>query len=581
MLKNNLSLISNIIVFFLFSSVNALLISFLFIYSGNLFLEIYKWLQITAIIILCSLFIKNKTISFFAISLIYCLYLTLAAYFIFTHSKLDYSFLTRNIKNIYAILPQFLLPIIIILIAGLANSFSVHRLKGKIKKNFLYTLPMIIFAVLPFITRADKLNNEFIYFVKSIYQKDEIIDYYQNSIYNNLIQQSSADKNRLLEEAKKINKENLPKYLDNIIILQIESLNSFLVNEKNTPNFMEISRQGIFFPKFYGNSVQTIMAQENILCSLPSSFDMNLVEDGEDKNILCLPEIFKYLDYKTFFIKSYDLKFAQTGEFMKNLKFNEVRADDIMGQDNIKYLWGYREDIFYKKSFDYLEKNKKDKSNFFYIEIGPTNHWPFKTPSDMESEALYKNPENHEQRLINTTHIQDQYLKIAWEEINKMFPEKNYTLIILGDHSWPAEMHKGNIFNEEGSYEENFLTSMAMVIGDEEKYKGKIINKKYSEMDIVPSILNLFQINYANKFSQSFIKELNGQTGPENNILLIQPFSNKYINIITSDNIKYQYNSGGKKMITYDLNSDPSEKNGQIAEKEKENILNMIKNLTE
>jgi phosphoglycerol transferase MdoB-like AlkP superfamily enzyme len=442
-------------------------------------------------------------------------------------------------------------------------------------------LPIVIFAVLPFITRADKLNNEFIYFVKSIYQKDEIIDYYQNSIYNNLIQQSSIDKNRLIEEAKKINKENLPKYLDNIIILQIESLNSFLVNEKNTPNFMEISRQGIFFPKFYGNSVQTIMAQENILCSLPSSFDMNLVESGEDKNILCLPEIFKYLDYKTFFIKSYDLRFAQTGEFMKNLKFDEIHADDIMGQDNIKYPWGYREDIFYKKSFDYLKKNKKDKLNFFYIEIGPTNHWPFKTPEDMGSEALYKNPENHEQRLINTTYIQDRYLKIAWEEINKIFPEKNYTLLILGDHSWPAGIHEDNTFNEKGSYEENFLTSMIMIIGDEKKYKRKIINKKYSEMDIGPSILNLFQIDSANKFARSFIKELNGQTESGGNLLLIQPFSNKYINVITSENTKYQYDGGGKKMIIYNLNRDPGEENGQIIGKEKKNILNMIKNLTE
>jgi len=578
MLKNK-KIIFNTALIFVFCAINAIYISLLSIYSGNVFLEIYKWLQIIAIILLVLFAIKNKAASFIAAGVIYGSYLILITYFIFTNSKLDYSFLSRNFKDISAILPQFFPPLILIAAAVIANSVFIHKFEKKIEKKLLYIVPALIIICLPIITKANKLNNEFIYFVKSIYNKDEIINYYQNNIYRSAVEQSKKNKNNYLAQARKINKEILPKYLDNIIILQIESLNSFLVSEKNTPNFLNISKEGTFFPAIYGNSIQTILAQENILCSLPSSFDMNLVESGEDKKILCLPEIFNALDYKTIFLKSYDLNFSGTGEFMKNISFAETHADDIMAEGDIKYLWGYREDIFYNKTFDYLKKNKINKYNFFYIEIGPTNHWPFKTPEEMASEAPYKNPKNHEQRLINTTFIQDQYLKIAWEEINKMFPEKNYTLLILGDHSWPAEMHENNTYNEKESYEENFLTSMIMVIGNEEKYKGKTINSRRSEMDIMPSLLELFNISLEkNKFSSSFIGEVNGEAAAKNNILLIQPYADKYLNIINYP-LKYQYNGSKSNMMVYDLANDREEKNGRVVEN-KDEIMETVKQLT-
>ncbi|MDO8667992.1 MAG: sulfatase-like hydrolase/transferase [bacterium] len=574
-------LIINISAGFLFCVINIIYIAYLFAFSNNIFLEVYKWSQLLAIIILCLFFIKNSAASFFTALFIYCFYLILVTYFIFTGSELDYPFLARNFKDIPAILPQFLLPAIVTLIAGALSSFSIHRFKNIFKKNFPFILPALILVGMPFITRADKLNNEFIYFIKTVGKKDKAIDYYQDNIYNNLIEQS-IDNKKTLEEIR-ADKAKLPKYLDNIIILQLESLNAFLVSEKNTPNFLEIAKAGIFFPKFYGNGVQTILAQENILCSLPNSFDFNLVKSGGDKKVLCLPEALKFLGYKNIFIKSYDLKFTRTGAFMENIGFGEIHADDIMKKDDPKYLWGWREDIFYKRAFDYLGKNRQDKFNFFYIETGPTNHWQFKTPAGMEETVPFKNPKNHQERLTNTTHLQDQYLKIAWDELNEMFPEKNYTLLILGDHSWPAEIHPDNTFNQKGNFEENFLTSMIIVLGDEKKFKGKIINSRRSEMDIMPSILELLGAPARhNKFSSSFIDELNNEEPDnkevnKNKILLIQPYSDKYFSIIDYP-AKYQYNSEQKIMSIYDLLADPEEKSGRVI-KDKNQILDLIKEL--
>jgi phosphoglycerol transferase MdoB-like AlkP superfamily enzyme len=474
---------------------------------------------------------------------------------------------------IYQYLPHF---IIVFFLSFLASIF-VSRLKPLFKNKALFVLPIIIVSI-PFATRDYKSENEFVYFLKSIYQNNKAVDYYQKNTYEGLINNSVIKKALVIKKAEKIKREELPSYLDNIVILQIESLNSFLVNEKNTPNFLEIAKQGVFFPAIYGNSVQTIMAQENILCSLPSSFDSYLTASKKDEDILCLPGALHAAGYKNFFLKSYDLNFTRTGEFMNNIKFDETHADDIMKDGDPKYPWGYREDIFYERAFEYLRKNIKDNNNFIYLEIGPTNHWPFATPGGMENFVPFKNPRNHQERLINTTFLQDAYLKIAWDKLNELFPEKNYTAIITGDHSWPAGIHEGNTFNESGAFEENFLTSMAMILGNDKKYEGKVIKERYSLMDIMPSILNLLGVDFSNNYSRSFIKELNGGQVEEKNIILIQPYAKKYINIVDYPK-KYQYIAEEGKILLYDLEKDSGEENGEIISSRESDSLKIMESL--
>ena len=216
---------------------------------------------------------------------------------------------------------------------------------------------------------------------------------------------------------------------------------------------------------------------------------------------------------------------------MTNIGFDEVLADRIMQAGDESSIWGYKEDIFYKRAIDYLKDNKQDAKNFIFLEVGPTNHWPFKTPEGLEKEVPYEKPNNQKERLANTTFLQDKYLKIALEGIDDIFPEKNYTLIVLGDHSWPIEVHEGNEFCGSYAYEENFLSSIVLVSGDESIERGTVVEGHYSQMDIFPSILELLGLEVAsNKFSNSFVSELKaGGKKKEVEALLIQPFSDRLI----------------------------------------------------
>jgi len=549
-------------------------------WTSSAFLNLYKWFQIIIFLVLLSyLFSKiSKIIGIFLPTIIYLLYLIFIVYFTLFQDNPNFYFIKRLTQSYnHDILLSLIYPLIILFFIALLNCLLIEKIRLKIKNKIIYFILLIIVLVQFFILPST--NNELFSSCRDLVYKDKVIEFYQN-IYLELIEKSTENRESIISQAQKINQNNIPSYLDNIIILQVESLNGFLVNEKNTPNFLKIAKEGILFSHFYSNSIETILGQENLLCSLPGSFKSTLVANNFDQKILCWPEIMNYLGYKTFFLKSYDLNFAQTGEFMQNLRFDEIHADEIMSEDDPQYSWGFREDIFYQKTFDYIQKNK-EKRNFLYIEIGPTNHWPFITPLELKDSVPYKNPKNHREKLINTTFLQDEYLIIAWEKINELFPEKNYTLLILGDHSWPAEFHQNNTFNQRMAFEENFTTSLVLVMGDEEKYKNKKINGAYSHLDIMPTFLDLFNINYPdNKFSKSFWPKIKNEKFSSNKVIpLVQPSDNKCPLSLIKNNLKYQYNEQKEQITLYDLEKDPEEKNGEVISSIPEKNIKIIKEL--
>ena len=568
-------------VFFVFVfAITNLLILVISAWKSNAFLSLYKWLQIIIFIALLLYFFSkiSKIIGLFLSTIVYLLYLSLVIYLTLFGNDPNLYFIKRLVQGSnHSTILNLICPLIILFFVALLNCLLIGKIKLKIKNKIIYLILLITILIQFFVFPS--ANNELFSLTKTLLYKDEVIEYYQN-VYLELVKKSEEGRENIISQAQKINKNNTPSYLDNIIILQAESLNGFLVSEKITPNFLEIAKNGIIFPKFYSNSIETMLSQENLLCSLPGSFESTLVSNSFDQKIICWPEIMKYLGYKTFFFRSYELSFAQTGKFMQNLHFDEIHANDIMSKNDPQYLWGFREDIFYKKAFDYIQKNKEEH-NFLYIETLSTNHWPFTTPLELENFVPYKNPKNHREKLINTTFLQDKYLPIAWENINKLFPEKNYTLLILGDHSWPAEFHENNTFNQKMAFEENFTTSLVLVMGDEKKYKNIKMNGAYSHLDILPTFLDFFQINYPeNKFRQSFYPELQGKKMLNNKLIpLIQPSDYKCPLSFIKNNLKYQYNAQQEQITLYDLEKDPEEKNGQIISSVVEKNIKIIKEL--
>lgn len=562
-----------IILFTLFIFINGFFIILKSYVTHSILLEIYKSIQIIFLNLVFIYLIKNKVLSYIVIGMISFFYFVLNFFYFFTSAYLDFFYIKRSWGQIHFIIYDYKYFIILMLIISILYTLTIYQIKPKIKFKYSY-LFIILLIITGFYYQPKQYDNELFYFFKTIQIKDKVIEYYEIK-YNNLVENSINSKVDINNEPDR------PVYLENIIIFHLESINDFLVNEQITPNLLTIAKQGILFDNFYSNSIQTMGAYENILCSLPTSFKDNLVNTGLDKEVLCLPKILKQYGYTNYIFKGgARLENTKTTDFVKNIGFDEAHNDDIMDDDDHKYNWGYREDAFFNKTFNYLANNKKDKYNFIYIDVGTTNHYQFNTPAEYLDIVPYKNYTNFSEKISNTMFLQDQFLKIGWARLNELFPNKNYTLIILSDNGWPAAIQNDNSFNEKGSLEENFRIPMVMIIGDESEYQNKIITTRYSHLDILPSLADLLEIKINNsQFAESFMPSIENNITSKRNLILIQPYSDKYINLIIENHLKYQYNSLTKKITLCDLDLDPLENNPQIITHNEQESLDLIKQL--
>lgn len=510
------------------------------------------------------------------------LFFVIEFYYLETLTLINYTFLVRNIGDFFNIANQEpgLLAVILsfLIVMILAQIVAIKGISRIVNRKIYIIVPVSVFLIITPFFLAERQNNHLFYFAKDIFFRDKVIEDYQKN-YQGSIQRS-------IENKKLFVAKPIPgvRHLENIIFLQLESVNQKLVSERVTPNLLKLARTGFYFNNFYANSTQTIFAQENILCGLLNSFSLNLVQTGQDKDTLCLPYVFESLGYQSVFAKTYDLGFTQTGEFMNNIGFSRVLSEEIMQTGDPVYQWGYREDVFYKRFFEYYQSKKADK-NFIYLEVGPTNHWPFALPSDLDPSIVknlpYPEAQNFTQRISNTTYIQDHYLGLALNEIDNMFPQGNYTLFVFSDHAWPIEEHSYNNFNQKLSYQENFSIPMVIKFGSRTESLAtgsKEISTAFSSIDIMPSLLEMLgQGNIKNLTGQSFYPLIatSSEAIIDNPLVLIQPYSDQYINVLDKQ-YKYQYNSESETLIKFDLSADPMEKNPQIVSQDLEAIMELM-----
>jgi membrane-anchored protein YejM (alkaline phosphatase superfamily) len=352
---------------------------------------------------------------------------------------------------------------------------------------------------------------------------------------------------------------------ENIIVLQLESLNSDLLNQETTPNLINIINDGVYMPKMQSASINSIRTLEGVLCGLIPSLSSDVSKIGVNLyGLNCLPKILSGNGYKTFYFQSADI-LNDTKPFVTKLGFDETHFEDIMEPNDKILNWGYRDDIFIQRVFEYLERYKGEKF-FAFIDLS-SNHFPFWDLSKEEfpefnSKVPYPNPKVFKQELQNTTFIQDVFVGEFYKKYQNDYAN-NTALIMFGDHSWPYGVHDNNIFNENYMWQENLITPFIYVPAKTKASQyavGGKINKIYSQYDVPSTILDMLEI--ADNFhKQSFFSELTKPSeSNENNACIIstQPFAGGYISLLKYPK-KYILNLKKQVVDIYDLNEDPNE----------------------
>lgn len=355
---------------------------------------------------------------------------------------------------------------------------------------------------------------------------------------------------------------------DIVFFLQQESLDSLLLSPRITPRILEAARDGIHFREFYGNSVQSLLGYECLMCGVPTSTERALVEEYPAEALYelnCLPRIFKSLGYRPILFYSGDPN-PRVTNFFRYAGFEEIHADDIMRPGDVRYDWGYREDRFFTRVDQYLQAHHTDEKLFIFITASASNHTPFKVMDDaLLDKVPYPDPQSFQERLSNTTFVQDVYFGHFYDLYRKHYAHRS-TLVAVSDHAWPIPRHKHNIYNERGAYEENFLITQVFIPPSSKRDAyavGTTVPYRFSQIDIYPTMLDLIGLKQDRMLGESFAPWLlssreGEQRKPQKTKLSLQPYGGGYISVVSYP-MKYLFDVLGGDVKVYDLEKDPLE----------------------
>ena len=289
----------------------------------------------------------------------------------------------------------------------------------------------------------------------------------------------------------------------NVIFVQLESMDIWLLNKKNTPTLHSLKNNSLIFSDHYSYLINTGPTFNSEFCVntgfyTPVSITGNSY-DFHKNTFNSLPKMFKKLGYT-----------------LKSFHFNDP---EFYNRD-INYLgWGYDKFLSLKKTNNYenahipgldteLIKNKifydeifNSKEKFLYYIITYSIHVPFSDDGHshyiLQKEFGKKIPKNLQKGdivkiLAGET---DEMVKLLIEGLKNHNLYNDTIIVFYADHSLGFShdlLSKNKItYDKRINHTPFFIWSANM--------KQTIINKTNCQLDILPTILNLFGIPFQEK----------------------------------------------------------------------------------
>lgn len=315
----------------------------------------------------------------------------------------------------------------------------------------------------------------------------------------------------------------------NILIIFFESFSARLTDVYNpyftdlTPglDLMAADPATTIFHRYYNASTPTITGTLSQLCSFLPPTGHNEIQNErklQNHHLLCLPEVlkkqagFSYAAYVT----AVDKEFAH-----KDGIFASMGVDKIFGTSELKkYIpgpplsWGYSDHQMFPVIWNFMQEHNQSISKnqatqnqtpqeskqgpFLMMLATVDTHPPFNLAKDVVN---YRDGSNDVSNSFHTT--DDAFLKF-WQQFKQSSLATNTIVIAVADHAifpgaltqainqWPGQADQDSLRTY---YDQNLLM---MYIPD--NVLPKKIDILSSGLDLMPTLLQMFNINIPNQF---------------------------------------------------------------------------------
>ena len=428
-----------------------------------------------------------------------------------------------DIKNLLLLLD---IPVLI-LINGYIKRKDINIIEPKIWENFKTYLTLgILILIIGYVSMTGRGQSV---------MAQEFYSFHALDIIENLNGKPKTETKLVLTEADIEDLENRTKLSQgkltglgkdkNLIVIQIESLQNFVINlEYNnqivTPNINKLinNKSSIYYDKYYqligrGNTSDTEFVSHNSV--YPSMEEPSYVQ-YENNKFYGLPWLLRDNGYTAWSMHGYEKKFWNREKAHKTHGFERfISEEDYKFEETIGF--GLRDEDFFQQSLEYIkELDKVDDNPFYAFLITLTSHSPYKM--DEKYQDLTLKEEDKGTLLgdyLQAIHYTDKHLGEFIEKLKEEEIYDNSVIAMYGDHFAIANTQEdvkktmSKFLGQE--YDFDIMTNIPLIItipGEDIKETNSTVG---SPLDFYPTIMNI--MGYENTKGLIFGRDLNNYEG--------------------------------------------------------------------
>lgn len=270
-----------------------------------------------------------------------------------------------------------------------------------------------------------------------------------------------------------------------------------------------------------------------------------------------IAEYLKKFGYQSAFFQSASGEFERRPALVSNLGFDDFKSGQEIDPHGAIYGMFNMDDKIMISEIDKWSQSHREKPFVLGILTSVTHH-PYSLPGDTDTTyATYRNTTDQEKilRYIKTLEYTDIFLHELITLLENQNTNSDGTIyIIVGDHGEGFGEH-GKYAHSQNVYDEALRVPFVMVWKNHLAI-GQTSTHNLSQVDIVPTVLNLIGAKYEGYFSGEDI--FNQKEG--RNLYFMSTYDDSSVGMINESNRQFIFNLKSKGLEIYDLNKDPEQK---------------------
>ena len=277
----------------------------------------------------------------------------------------------------------------------------------------------------------------------------------------------------------------------NVVLISVESLSASYMKrfggEKNiTPYLDSLAGHSLFFTNLYASGTRTVRGLEALSLSIPPTPGQSIIKRPGNENLFSMASVLNKKGYTSQFIYGGYSYFDNMGYFFAHNGYEVLDRDNIEpSKIHYQNIWGVADEDLFTLALETMDKNAAMGKPFFSHVMTVSNHRPYTYPEN----RVPIGPENQsrEGAVQYTDYAINKFLKEASQK--PWFDSSVF--IIVSDH---CAASAGSVELPVTGYHIPMLIYAPKII------QPGIFDRLTAQIDVVPTVMGILNLNYTSKF---------------------------------------------------------------------------------